>query len=116
MTVLRRWGGSSFTRRPRIRISPASGWTNPAISRSSVVLPQPEGPSSVANSPSGTASDTSATASTSAKRLLSRSSSTQASATHHPGDDAGAAGEPPGEPDDEDGDPQQLGGQGRGRL
>src|ERR1043166_5567827 len=34
------------------RISPPSGWRNPASSLSVVVLPQPEGPSSETNSPS----------------------------------------------------------------
>ena len=34
---------------------PPSGRSNPAIMRSSVVLPQPEGPSSVKNSPASMA-------------------------------------------------------------
>ena len=46
--------------RPRIsssskRIDPASGSTNPAIARSSVVFPQPLGPSSIRSSPLATA-------------------------------------------------------------
>ena len=36
------------------RIAPALGSTNPAIERSSVVLPQPLGPSSISNSPLAT--------------------------------------------------------------
>ena len=37
---------------PFIRIWPVVGMMKPAMSRSMVVLPQPEGPSSVKNSPS----------------------------------------------------------------
>ena len=40
--------------RPASVISPASGVSSPARSRSVVVLPQPEGPSSVKNSPGAT--------------------------------------------------------------
>ena len=36
------------------RIAPALGSTNPAIERSSVVLPQPLGPSSISSSPLAT--------------------------------------------------------------
>ena len=47
--MLRRSGGSVFcgeeTTRSPTRISPAVGSTKPAISRSVVVLPQPDGPS-----------------------------------------------------------------------
>ncbi len=39
-------------------ISPDLGRSRPAIERSVVVLPQPEGPSSVKNSPSGTSNVT----------------------------------------------------------
>src|SRR5207248_4170271 len=46
------------------RIRPASSSQKPATMRNSVVLPQPDGPSSVKNSPSRTASDTSSTART----------------------------------------------------
>ena len=42
--------GREMTRSPT-RISPASGAMNPAISRSVVVLPHPEGPSNETNSP-----------------------------------------------------------------
>src|SRR5204863_141029 len=41
---------------------PASGVSNPAISRSNVVLPQPEGPSNAKNSPRSTETDTPSTA------------------------------------------------------
>jgi len=37
-----------------MRISPEDGSSSPAIIRSVVVLPQPEGPSSMKNSPSST--------------------------------------------------------------
>src|SRR6185295_7328149 len=49
-----------------MRIAPASGCSKPARSRSSVVLPQPEGPSRVRNSPGRTSSETSRRARTSA--------------------------------------------------
>ena len=44
-----------------------SGRSKPATMRSSVVLPQPEGPSSEKNSPRSTASDTPSTARTAPK-------------------------------------------------
>lgn len=40
--------------RPEIAIRPSSGVSRPAIARNVVVLPQPEGPRSVNNSPCGT--------------------------------------------------------------
>src|ERR1700676_556562 len=52
-----------------MRMSPPSGASNPAISRSIVVLPHPEGPSSVQNSPSATENDTASTAATPSKRF-----------------------------------------------
>src|SRR5262245_19207037 len=64
MPVLRRCGGSVSMRLPPKRICPAVRSAKPAIVRSSVVLPQPEGPSSVKNSPSAISSDTSSTART----------------------------------------------------
>src|SRR5215831_19345112 len=50
---------------PPSRISPAVGSTKPAIMRSVVVLPQPEGPSSTTSSPCRMSRSTSATACTS---------------------------------------------------
>ncbi len=41
---------SELTTRPSMLISPEVGFSNPAIIRSMVVLPQPEGPSRVINS------------------------------------------------------------------
>ena len=42
----------SFTSRPSMRISPAVASSSPAMVRRSVDLPQPEGPTKTANSPS----------------------------------------------------------------
>jgi len=44
---------------------PESGSSKPAITRSVVVLPDPEGPSIVKNSPASTSSDSLSTATTS---------------------------------------------------
>src|SRR6516165_3417327 len=53
---------------PATSISPALGRSSPAIERSVVVLPQPEGPSSVNNLPSGTSKLTSCAARTGVPR------------------------------------------------
>ncbi|MDT4879433.1 hypothetical protein D3C80_1955100 [compost metagenome] len=45
-------GGSSLTRWPSISRSPELMSSRPAISRSRVDLPQPEGPTKTTNSPS----------------------------------------------------------------
>src|ERR1700740_1397840 len=55
---------------PSSRISPMSGRSNPAIMRSNVVLPQPEGPSRVKNSPASTARLTLSTAVSGPKRRV----------------------------------------------
>ena len=59
MLMLRRSGGTTApgddTTLPPTRICPASGSIKPAIIRSVVVLPQPEGPSKHTNSPCSTA-------------------------------------------------------------
>jgi len=60
--ALRAYGGWRVTSTPASSTVPASGRSNPAISRSSVVLPEPEGPSIVKNSPSATSRSTPATA------------------------------------------------------
>ncbi len=44
-------GGTRVTSAPSRRRARPSGWMNPAMMRSSVVLPHPDGPSSVTNSP-----------------------------------------------------------------
>src|SRR5215510_5789341 len=51
-----------YTARPETSISPAVGRSRPAIERKVVVLPQPEGPSSVNSLPSGTWNETSCAA------------------------------------------------------
>src|SRR5258705_3146966 len=54
--------------------SPSSGNSKPAISRSVVVLPQPEGPSREKNEPRGMSRVRSFTATVSLKRLVTRAS------------------------------------------
>src|SRR3954451_4422032 len=51
MPRLRRCAGICVTLSPATRMRPASGSSKPAIIRSVVVLPQPEGPRSAKNSP-----------------------------------------------------------------
>ena len=53
MLTLRLCGGVCAMSTPSSRIWPSVGRSNPAIIRSVVVLPQPEGPSSEKNSPGG---------------------------------------------------------------
>src|SRR5260370_31021621 len=73
---------------------PSSGTSKPAISRNSVVLPQPDGPSSAKNSPASTASDTRSTAATAPNRLLapmiSRTGISPSAARLHAAPGAGA--------------------------
>src|SRR3954453_10343024 len=52
MAMSRSFGGTRFTTRPPIAISPALMFSRPASMRSRVDLPQPEGPTSTTNSPS----------------------------------------------------------------
>src|ERR1700712_3346345 len=52
MATPRSAGGRSCTDSPPMRISPAVGASSPAIRRSSVDLPQPDGPTKTMNSPS----------------------------------------------------------------
>src|SRR3984893_2223666 len=60
---------------PFSRMVPESGVSKPASMRSSVVLPQPEGPSSAKNSPAAISRETSSTAAAAPgeKRLATRS-------------------------------------------
>src|SRR4051812_42499588 len=81
MPMSRRNGGRSTTDRPASRIAPASGCRKPAIRLSVVDFPQPDGPSSVKNSPGGTARSIPSTAAWAAKVLRIFSSSTAGSAT-----------------------------------
>src|SRR4051812_5022055 len=63
--------------RPSTRTSPASGVTKPAMLRISVVLPHPDGPSSVTSAPGGTESVTESIARVAPKRFSSRSMSSR---------------------------------------
>src|SRR3954471_20278032 len=58
------------TSAPSITTRPSSGGSRPAITRSSVDLPPPLGPSSAVSEPSGTTTDTSLSAACSPNRLL----------------------------------------------
>ena len=64
MAMSRSAGSTSLTCLPPMLILPAVTVSRPAIIRSSVDLPQPDGPSSTVNEPSGMPSDTPFTAST----------------------------------------------------
>src|SRR5947207_241981 len=70
MPILRAYGGRPSTRRSPNRMSPPSTGEKPAIMRSSVVLPQPDGPSSVNSSPSPISSETWSTAVAAPNRLV----------------------------------------------
>ena len=54
MAMLRSAGASSLTRRPPMEMLAAADVSSPAMMRSSVDLPQPEGPTKTTNSPSFT--------------------------------------------------------------
>src|SRR2546426_2684181 len=56
MATLRSWGGSSLTTRAPMRMVPAVASSRPAIRRSTVDFPQPEGPTRTMSSPSSIAS------------------------------------------------------------
>src|SRR5436190_2720663 len=66
----RRNGGTPTIEDPPIRTSPAVGCSNPAINRSEVVLPQPDGPKSEWKAPRRTSRSTRSTATTSPYRLV----------------------------------------------
>ena len=80
--MLRRSGGSDCAGEEinlsPTRISPALGSTKPAIRRSVVVLPQPDGPSRQTRWPCSMASETSSTTATSPYRLVRLRNSTDA--------------------------------------
>jgi hypothetical protein len=60
-----RWlGASRVMSSPSRRTRPADGLTNPAMTRRSVVFPQPDGPRKVMNWPGGISSSTSCKAAT----------------------------------------------------
>ena len=62
MLVGRRLAGMPSIGWPSTEIEPLVGLSKPAIMRSSVVLPQPDGPSSEKNSPSRMVSEASSSA------------------------------------------------------
>src|SRR5512133_2345516 len=70
----------NVTSSPSSRILPDEGSSRPAIMRSVVVLPQPDGPSSTKNSPSAIRNDESRTAVKSPKRFCRFSSRISATA------------------------------------
>src|SRR5688500_5636387 len=78
MAMPRSFGAMSLTTRPPMEMVPALAVSRPAIVRSSVDLPQPEGPTSTISSPSRMARLTSSTATTGPYRLLTRSRVTSA--------------------------------------
>src|SRR5215510_1720471 len=80
MPISRRYAGTSVIRWPSTAISPLSGIKKPATRLSSVVLPQPDGPSSVISSPRRISSETSSSAVILPKRLVTPSSWTAISA------------------------------------
>ena len=62
MAMSRSRGGLSFTTSPPMRSSPSLMSSSPAIMRSAVDFPQPEGPTKIMNSPSAMSSVKSCTA------------------------------------------------------
>ena len=64
MAMSRSAGSTSLTTLPAMLTLPSEIVSSPAIMRSNVDLPQPDGPSSTVNEPSGMVSDTPFTAST----------------------------------------------------
>ena len=63
-------GPSPETSTPPITIDPALGFSSPAIIRSAVLLPHPDGPTSTSTSPLATVSDRSSTATVPAPNSL----------------------------------------------
>ena len=63
-------GGSAVASTSSMTTLPASGTSSPAMTRSSVDLPEPDGPSSAVSDPDGISSETSWSASKSPKDLV----------------------------------------------
>src|SRR6266508_2126929 len=84
MAMSRSFGARSVTSRPPTTMCPPDASSSPAIMRSSVDLPHPDGPTSTMNSPSSIRSDTSSTAVTPPSNTFVTPSST-ISATVPPG-------------------------------
>src|SRR5258707_15597424 len=78
MAMSRSLGGTSLTTSPPMRISPAETSSSPAIIRSVVLFPQPEGPTRTTNSLSGMSRLILRTASTSSKRFTTLRNATSA--------------------------------------
>ena len=76
MARSRFFGATSVTSSPLIRIRPEVTLSSPAVIRSAVVLPQPDGPSSTRNSAGATVRLSSCSTVTAPKDLLIASSST----------------------------------------
>src|SRR4030066_144436 len=73
--------GSGVTSSSPMKMRPPVGYSSPAIMRSAVVLPHPDGPSSVTSCPAGISRVTPSTATTVPKRLTNFSSRTGTGAT-----------------------------------
>src|SRR5262245_30300983 len=73
LAATKRPWSAEYTRPPPTSISPAIGFSSPAIERNGDVLPQPEGPSSVNSFPSGTSNETFCAALTAPPRSLAYS-------------------------------------------
>src|SRR5690242_993517 len=73
MPIARLWAGSAVTSRSPNQIRPEEGTTKPASIRSSVVLPQPEGPSRVKKRPDGISRSRSRKSACPSKPWLTRS-------------------------------------------
>ena len=78
MAMSRCAGGTSLTTRSPMRITPLVGYSRPASMRSVVVLPQPEGPSRLTNSPSAIVRSSPLTATAEPKALRTFSKLTPA--------------------------------------
>src|SRR5215471_18394154 len=70
MPMSRLAGGTAVMSRPSTRTRPASGFSKPATTFKSVVLPEPLGPRIVSSSPGAMSRETPSSARTSPKRLL----------------------------------------------
>src|SRR3954469_23724496 len=91
MAMSRSFGGTLFTMRPPMAISPDVMFSSPASMRSSVDLPQPEGPTSTTNSPSAISTLTPCSTSTGPKALRTFLIATDAILPPDTGRAAGAA-------------------------
>src|SRR5918994_5000757 len=81
MAMSRSFGGTSLTTLSPMRISPSVISSSPAIIRSAVVFPHPEGPTSTMNSPSSMPRSKSSTARVSPYRLVTFSRTISANVT-----------------------------------